>query len=210
MAREVTEIRSRLDDAFASFLAVYARLGAHRFYGWDKAEDPRNYYGPLLWSEADCALRMAMALETVFPEQVHIEMPVASWTFGDWDKQLDRRQFVDVVVSDLREFVEDETSQARFTSHLHDIFIEAKYFPAGCSKTWRFDHLRKVPSVLADAERLAKHLSRSHCAVAAVLVVDDDGLFEQESAALDWPADVLRLVASPGELARRGMTSATS
>ena len=190
-------MRRELLGAFEDFTETYRRLGAHRFHGWDRAEDPRNYYGPLLWSEMDCALRMALALERRFPERVHLEMPVASWTFADYDKAVDKRQFVDIVVSDLREFVEDETTQARFIRHRHDIFIEAKYFPAGCSKTLKFDHLKKVPSVMADAERLQLHLERGHCSVAAVLVVDDDGLFSGESAKLDWPADVIRLVATP-------------
>jgi hypothetical protein len=75
-------------------------------------------------------------------------------------ERADRKQFVDLVVSDLAEFGENETSQARFTTHQHDLFVEAKLFPAGCSKRWRFDHLRKIPEVLKDAERLAAHLER--------------------------------------------------
>lgn len=138
------EITERLEEAFARFLSIYSERGAHHFHGWDHADDSRNYYGPMLWSEADCALRLAWELERQFPGMVHLEVPVASWTFADYDSKVDRRQFVDVVVSDLEDFVEDDTSQERFRAHRHMLFVEAKYLPAGCSKTWRHHHIRKI------------------------------------------------------------------
>ena len=190
----------RIEAAWGAFVASYATHGGHRFYGWDHAADPRNYYGPRFWSEADCAWRFALELEREFPEQVHMEVPVASWTFADFDKTIDGRQFVDIVVSDLRDFAEDDTSQARFRSVAHTLFVEVKFFPPGCSRTWRHDHVRKVPAVVRDAERLARHLARGHCERAAILVVDDDCLFEDEHSKHAWPADVMQLVASPRRL----------
>jgi hypothetical protein len=121
---------------------------------------------------------------------------------------MDKQQRVDLVVSDLHDFVEDETSQARFQTHLHELFVEVKYLPAGCRKTFRFDHEGKIPAALADANRLAQHLQRKHCAVAAVLVVDDDGLFEELYDPAIWPAKVKLLLVGPGELARRGLAGA--
>jgi hypothetical protein len=60
---------------------------------------------------------------------VHLEMPIARETVGDFDKAKgDKRQFVDVVVSDLRDFVEDERSQERFFEHSHALFLEGKHF----------------------------------------------------------------------------------
>jgi len=199
---DIEVARAGLDAAWTEFLAEYSEFGGHRFHGWDHADDPRNYYGPRYWSEADCAFRLGLLLEKQFPNQVHFEMPVGAWTFADYDKAVDRRQFIDLVVSDLGDFVEDETSQERFRTHLHTIFIEAKFFPPGCSKTWRYDHVRKIPSVLADAQRLRAHLDRQHCALAAILVVDDDCLFEDNSTELDWPEGVIRLVAGPRTIDR--------
>ena len=190
------EVRSRLNAAFDRFLSVYAQVGGHRYHGWDDYSDPRNFRGPTFWSEHDCVFRLALELEREFPRQVHMELPVARWSFADFNKSVDKRQSVDLVVSDLTNFVEDDTSQARFMSHRHELFVEAKYFPAGCSKTWRFDHVRKVKSVYADAERLARHLERGHCLVAAVLVVDDDNLFEDHRTEHAWPDGVDMLVAS--------------
>ncbi len=197
MTVEVAGTRDRLLKAWASFLAEYARWGGHRYHGWDHADDPRNYYGPRFWSEADCAFRLALHLERQFPGQVHLEVPVASWTFATYDASTDRRQFVDIVVSDMDDLVEDETTRERFRSHLHSVFIEAKFFPAGCSLTWRYDHIRKIERVLADAKRLERHLERGRCALAAVFVVDDDCLFADNSTRLDWPDAVMRLIASP-------------
>ena len=129
---------------------------------------------------------------------------MARWSFADFDKTLEKQQRVDLVVSDFLDFVEDETSQKRFMTHRHELFIEGKYFPFGCTKTWLFDHLGKVPAILADAARLARHVERSHCLVAAVLVVDDEDLFEDHRPD-DWPNTVRLLLASPREVERRGI-----
>lgn len=195
--------RRALHAAFSRFLTVYAEYGGHRYHGWTDYDDPANYRGPMFWSEHDCVYHLALELERDFPGHVHLELPVARWSFADFDGKVDKQQRVDLVVSDLGEFVEDEASQERFMRHPHDIFVEAKLFPAGCSKRWKFDHLRKIPDVVADAERLAKHLDRGHCRVAAVLVVDDDCLFESGLPTLTWPANVELLIASPAAVAAR-------
>ena len=196
-------VKRALHRAFSRFLAVYAEYGGHRYHGWTDYNDPANYRGPMFWSEHDCVYRLALELERDFPGHVHLELPVVRWSFADFDAELDTKERVDLVVSDLTDFIEDETSQHRFMTHRHELFVEAKLFPAGCSKRWRFDHLRKIPDVVADAERLARHLDRGHCRVAAVLVVDDDGLFEGGFAKLAWPANVELLLASPAVVATR-------
>jgi hypothetical protein len=204
---EARAIRTSLEAAFGRFLEIYARYGGHHYYGWDDYSDPRNYKGPTLWTEGDCVFRMALELEREFPYQVHFELPVARWSFADFDAATDKRERIDLVVSNLLDFVEDETSQQRFMTHRHELFLEGKYFPAGCSKTWRFDHLLKVDAVVADATRLARHVERGHCLIAAVLVVDDENLFEEERDKHAWPEAVEVLVASPRELERRGIDS---
>jgi hypothetical protein len=193
-------LSAALDGAFARFLVSYGEYGGHRFHGWTDYGDPENYQGPMFWSEGDCVFRLALELEREFPGQVHLEVPVARWVFNDFNPKTDRRQFVDLVVSDLSSFERDgpaERAEQRFTTHRHEIFIEAKYFPHGSSGRWRFDHIRKIPSILADAERLAAHLERGHCKVAAVLVVDNDNLFEDHRHNYEWPSNVELLVASP-------------
>lgn len=210
MRLDQAAVEARLEAAFDRFLAVYARLGGHKYYGWNKQADPRNYRGPTFWTEGDCVYRLALELEREFPHCVHLEVPVAAWTFAGFDKTLESRRFIDLVVSDLHEFVEDETSQGRFMAHRHELFLEAKYFHHGSSRTWRGTEKQRVSSVLADAERLAGHLERGRCLVAAVLVADDDGLFEQTADLSAWPASVKRLFASPAELERRKLVSGTS
>jgi len=205
---EADEIRAHLASAFDRFLDVYRRYGGHRYHGWTQASDPRNYKGPTFWSESDCVYRLALELESEFPHEVHLELPIAAWSFAGFDKVIDKRQSVDLIVSRMLDFVEDETSQQRFMGHRHELFVEAKYFPAGCSKNWRFDHVRKVARVSADAERLALHIDRRHCLVAAVFVVDDDNLFEDTRDGHSWPDSVDVLVASPKELAKRGIAVA--
>jgi hypothetical protein len=197
------EVIHRLEAAFNRFLEVYSRFGGHRYYGWDDYPDPRNFKGPTFWSENDCTYRLGLELEKEFPYSVHYELPVAKWSFFDFDKTVDRQQRIDLVVSDLHEFVEDETSQERFQQRQHELFVEVKYLPAGCRKTYRFDHVSKVPGAVSDAERLSQHIVRKHCTAAAVLVVDDDGLFEEVFEPATWPVNVALLLASPQELERR-------
>jgi hypothetical protein len=201
---EAEAINNRLDAAFTRLLKLYARLGGHNYPGWDDYDDPRNFKGPTFWSENDCVFRLALELEKEFPYQVHLELPVARWSFADFDKTVDKQERVDLVVSDLHDFSEDETSQARFMTRQHELFLEGKYIPYGCARTWKFDHLRKIPSIVADAERLARHVERGHCLVAAVLVVDDENLFQDNRPNEQWPEAVRLLLASPGELQRRG------
>lgn len=210
MRLDQAAVEARLEAAFDRFLAVYARLGGHKYYGWDEQADPRNYRGPTFWTEGDCVYRLALELEREFPHCIHLEVPVAAWTFAGFDKTLESRRFIDLVVSDLHEFVEDEASQERFMAHRHELFLEAKYFHAGCSRTWRSTEVKRVPSVIADAERLAGHLERGRCLEAAVLVADDDGLFEQTVDLSTWPASVKLLLASPAELERRKLVSGAS
>lgn len=196
-------IRRKLDAAFERFLEVYARFGGHRYHGWRDYGDPENYKGPMFWSESDCLFRLAIELEREFPNQVHLELPVVRWSFAEYDPQ--KHQFLDLVISDMTDFPENDTSDLQFREHRHDLFLEAKYFPAGCSKgPWMFDHIRKVDYVTSDVERLALHAERNHCLVAAVLVVDDDDLFE-DNRPTGWPSFVQTLVASPRELGRRGI-----
>lgn len=203
---DTREIHAVLMEAFGRFLDVYAQYGAHRYHGWVDYGDPQNYKGPTFWSEDDCIYRLALELEREFPHEVHLELPVARWSFADFDESADKRERVDLVVSRLLNFIEDETSQERFMCYPHELFVEGKYLPAGCSKTWRFDHERKIVDVLADAERLARHVQRHHCLVAAVFVVDDDNLFEEMRNDHSWPDCVDLLVASPKKLAERGIT----
>lgn len=199
-----------LDGAFARFLVAFERYGGHRFHGWTDYGDAQNYLGPMFWTEGDCVFRLAIELEREFPEQVHLELPVARENFADFDANTDKRQFIDLVVSDMRSFESDgpaESAEERFRTRRHKIFVEAKYFPSGCSGPWKFDHVRKVEDVVADANRLARHLERGHSAVAAVLVIDDDNLFEDHRGEYDWPQTVEVLVASPRELAARAASS---
>lgn len=197
------DVQEGMERAFDEFVAEYAEAGGHRYHGFSDYGDPRNYKGPLIWSEGDCALRFALALERHFPRMVHLEMPVARYTVARYDSVNDRRQFVDIVVSDLSDF--DEANDV-FSERRHDLFVEVKYIGRGGPR-WLFDSRKKVPAIERDARRLNDHLDRGNCAVAAVLVVDDACVFEDELPRLAWPPSVHRLVASPQELERRAISA---
>ena len=200
-----------LQSAFDRFLRVYAVSGSHRFYGWNDYGDGRNYKGPLLWTEGDCAFRFALALEAVFPGLVHFEFPIARWSVWEFDRERDRKQFVDVVVSDLSTFVEDDTSDERFRRHRHDLFVEVKHIGFGSERRWFFDARKKLPAIGADARRLAEHVNRNHCALAAILVVDDDCIYESNRDLVgEIPSTVVELVASPRQLHDRGIATDAS
>ena len=51
-----------LSRAFHDFLTAYAKKGGHKFPGFEGYGKPRNYKGPLIWSEGDCQFRLALAL----------------------------------------------------------------------------------------------------------------------------------------------------
>jgi hypothetical protein len=149
------EITERLEEAFARFLSIYSEPGAHHFHGWDHADDSRNYHGPHALVGGRLRASPRMGARAPVPGHGPPRGPSRELDFPDHDSKVDRRQFVDVVVSDLEDFVEDDTSQQRFLAHRHMLFVEAKYLPAGCSKTWRHDHIRKIDAVIRDAERLS-------------------------------------------------------
>lgn len=187
---------SRVERAFHRLMLDYAYEGGHHYYGRPKADDPRSYVGPLVWSEADAAFRFGVELEREFPRQVHLEFGLSSSTLADYDPKLDKRQFVDIVVSDLSGFWEDEDSNRRFSTHLHTAFIEVKRFVKGM---WDWDAAKMVPNIIGDIERLWRHVERGHCEIAVMLIVDDEDRFA--AANVEWPRPVRRLVVSPATVA---------
>lgn len=72
----VERLEQGLDAGFQALLQRYETLGGNLFYGFYETGDPRNYKGPLIWSEGDCAFRFAYELEEEFPTLVHLEMPI--------------------------------------------------------------------------------------------------------------------------------------
>jgi len=151
-----------------------------------------------LWSEADVAFRLARCLANRFPGRVHLEFPIAQWTRADVDKAVDKRQFVDVVVTG-EGLAGDDKIWSELPTHTHQLFAEVKWLPRGSGTHWRFDHIRKVGAVNRDAQRLARHLELGRCLHAAVFVADHDGLFESEYLSLSWPPEVRLFIAHPTE-----------
>lgn len=190
----------QLGAAYLRMLQGYARWGGHSYYGWTEQTDPRNYLGPAIWSEADCVLRFAFELEKDFPGQVHLELPMATWTLQDYDPKLDARQYVDLVVSDFSNFVADGDAQTRFKTKRHDLFVEVKYFKKAAHGPFKFDLKKKLPSVSADIARLNRHMERGHCRHAAMLVVDDGNFWEEFCGDVEF-GEVLDLTVSPHRVA---------
>jgi len=194
-------------DAYERFLEEYARWGGYRFHGWTDFPDTRNYQGPVIWSEADCALRFALELERAFPRSVHMEFAIGKATRLDYQPDGEKRQRVDVVVSDLSAFLEDEHSQERFQTHQHAAFIETKWLVKGWrGQRFERDAVKRAASVAADIRRLARNLELGRCLVAAVLVVDDEEYYSTtEPGGNENNARVWRLIASPRTLEERGL-----
>jgi hypothetical protein len=183
-----------------AFMTQYAELGGHRFNGFTDYGDDRNYQGPLLWSEGDCQFRFALALEKRFPGMVHLEFPIAKHTCRDFNPELDKRQYIDIVVSDLKGF---DPERDVFAERTHDLFVEVKY--AGNSgEKWQFDSEGKISSgVRSDLERLTRNVELGRCRAAALVLVDDKSLLESKAGSgLPWSPLVRPLLASPTQLAR--------
>lgn len=214
----VDEFRRGLHAAFDAYLTAYEAKGGHGYHGFTEVGDPKNYKGPLIWSEGDCAFRFASELEKRFPEMVHLELAVGKAHFADFDKTLDPHQFIDIVVTDMGRFDVDTHEFARWR---HGMFIEVKYIPIRHGR-WLRDSYRTVAAILRDANRLKTHLNRSsRCVGGAVLVVDDDDVFErtvfkrefdERSQKMfqppafkwpEWPAEVELLLISKRQTARR-------
>jgi hypothetical protein len=204
MARDREVVLRGLHHAYERLLDLYARSGGFGFYGWIVQEDPRNFLGTTILTEADCVFRYGLELEKEFPGQLHFEFGLNQATRADYMPKKQGRQSVDVVVSDLTEFIEDETSMERFRTMRHDAFIEAKWLKKGWwMQQWEHDAHERVAGVASDANRLADHVRVGRCQVGAALVVDDECFFEHHRGA-EWPDEVELLLVSPAELQRRG------
>jgi hypothetical protein len=199
-------IQDKVMNAYERLLSAYAEWGGHRFHGWTDYPDARNFHGPVIWSERDCGLRLAMELENEWPLGVHMEFAIGKATRDDYVPADERRQRVDVAVSDLSGFHEDETTAARYRTWRHEAFFEVKWLLKGWrGERFERDARRRVTEIAADRSKLARHLELGRCAVAAMFVVDDEGYFEEHADLDEWPTGVWRLVLSPHELAHRGL-----
>ncbi|MEJ7786901.1 MAG: hypothetical protein WKF96_19040 [Solirubrobacteraceae bacterium] len=83
-------------DAYERVLEEYGRWGGHRVHGWTDFPDVRNFQGPMIWSEADCAFRLALEPEREFPRAVHTEFAIGKAT--RLGASLEKGQRVDLVV----------------------------------------------------------------------------------------------------------------
>lgn len=198
-----------MQAAHERLLRVYAELGGHNHFGWTVQEEGRNFLGTMIWTEADCVFRYGLELEKQFPGQVHFELGLNQATRADYKPKEQGQQKVDIVVSNLNAFVEDDTSMERFRSMTHEAFIEAKWLKKGWwGEKWEHDGYGRVTGIASDAARLADHVRAGRCRVGAVLVVDDECFFEHKHE-IDWPEEVELLLISPCELKRRGIGSPT-
>lgn len=194
--------------AFHKFLNEYRRWGGYRYHGFTAQEDPENFRGQAILSEADIVLRLAPLLSSNFPEasEVHAEFNIANWTRADYNKEEDRTQRIDLTVSDFSVIKPGPGAQEEFRNLVHWLFIEAKWVPKGWwGGPWEgLEGKKRVEAISKDAWRLQRHLELGRCLVAAVFVVDDECLFDYLYKLFDWPRDVPVLVASPSALAQAG------
>ena len=202
-------VRDRVMNAFDRLVAGYARWGGYRYHGWTSYEDPKNYLGPVIWSERDCDLRFAMELEREFPERVHMEFAIAKYTRADYDPTKEAKQRVDLAVSDLSAFGEDDESYGRFRGKRHQAFFEVKWFLNGFGDNR--DARNRLAAIPAYRDKLAHHAELDRCAVAGMLIVDDEdyghanGYYRSHHDAEQWPSSVWLLYLGRWTLIRRGL-----
>jgi hypothetical protein len=201
---DASQVRHDLFSAYQRLLRGYRKWGGWRYYGWTHHGDDRNYYGSAVWSEGDCEHRFMLALEKSFPGQVHCQLGVNKALSESYVPETDRQQAIDIVVSDFGGFVEGEGSQNRFRSKRHEAFIEAKWLKKG-RWTKLGEHQSRAIGIRKDLDNLERALERGRCAVAAMLVFDDECALDFHPELVDWPNDVERLVVSPSELVRSGL-----
>ena len=199
-------IRDKVISAYDRLLVGYASWGGHRFHGWTSYDDVRNFLGPVVWSERDCGLRFAFELEKEWPGSVHMEFAIGKASRADFDATVEKAQRVDLAVSDLSAFVEDASTQERFQHHRHEAFFEVKWLLKGWRGTqFEMDARKRADQIPADLAKLARHVELGRCAVAGMLIFDDEGYFEEHRAEIEWPLSVWRLVVGPRALRLRGL-----
>jgi hypothetical protein len=199
-------VRDKVMNAYDRLLVSYAGWGGHRYHGWTDYADAENYLGPVIWSERDCGLRFAFELEREWPQAVHMEFAIGKTSRGDFDSATEKPQRVDVAVGDPSAFIEDETSGARFGRQVHELFCEVKWLSKGWrGNTWEHDARKRVAAIPVDLAKLAHHIALGRCAVAVMLVFDDEDYFAEHGADVTWPPGVWRLVVGPQALRRRGL-----
>jgi hypothetical protein len=134
---------------------------------------------------------------------VHIGLPIRVGTRDDLEKdesgKSPAQQHIDIVVTDPNAIpVGDEASPTElghaFRSQQHLAFIEVKWFHKG-SRHWEKHNWKAkvVAGVQPDLDRLEQHLAKGRCFVAAMLLVDDTGVYLDRYDELRWPREVLRL-----------------
>jgi hypothetical protein len=201
-------LKGGLRLAYFRLLASYAKWGGFRYYGWTSQKDPLNYYGPVIWSEHDCVHQFAIQLEREFPAAVHTEFKINTAMRSDYVSGKDPMQSIDIVVSDLTGFDEDETSQERFRSRPHEIFVEAKWLKKGrWTKPGELLDRATSPNggVTKDLKNLKRALEIGRCQAAAVLIFDDECFLDVHDDLIEWPDEVERLIVSPTALKRYGL-----
>lgn len=193
-------------NAYERFLVGYAEWGGHRYHGWTDFPDPLNYLGPRIWSERDCGYRFGLELEREWPGGVHMEFAIGKSSRSDFDPSVEKAQRVDLAVSDLSQFVEDDDTQSRFRTQQHEAFFEVKWLLKGWrAQRFEMDARKRVVAVPADLAKLARHVELGRCAVAGMFIVDDEDYFLEHGEADAWPARVWRLLAGPHALRMRGL-----
>ena len=197
------DVSGGLRSAYLRVLEGYAVWGGFRYYGWTNQKDPRNFYGPMIWSEQDCVLRLAIELEKEFPNSVHTEFKINRAMRADYSPDSDSRQAIDLVVSDLNGLEESTETQAAFRTWQHSLFIEAKWLKSGrWTKTGELLKRATDPKggIAKDLRNLSRAVEIGRCKQAAMLVFDDECFLDYHGDLIDWPNNVEPLIVSPTQL----------
>jgi len=135
-----------------------------------------------------------------------MEFPIGKATRVDYDPETEKRQFVDVAVSDLSMFAEDDTSQDRYVSHQHEAFFEVKWLKKGWrGQRFEQDAKKQIEAIPIDLAKLENHMDLGRCRVAGMVIFDDEGYFAEHGGDIEWPDSIWRLLVGEEALRSRGL-----
>lgn len=187
----------RIDLAFEALRRVHVHFGSWRYHGRPDATHPAGFSGPVFWEEGDVQFRLAVELEREFPLAVHFDGLLGRAVSANWDAELDGgNQKIDIVVVDLRDFIEGPDALARRQNVVNDLLCEVKYIH---KDNWASNVRNAISGTISDVDRLGRHLTMGRTRAARMLLVDDQLAFLRYRNTMPWLGDVVLEHVTPPE-----------
>jgi len=154
----------RFRKAWNEFSEFYKQARREYNYEGYSISTKLSDLGPHFWSEQDIKFHLSRFLNKEFGDfWVHNELSVSSHTFKNFDSETEKRERIDIVVSD------PDSYQLNWREK-HNIFIEVKWI----SKGKIFDDYAKLKKgSQEDCEKLQNQYFKERCREAVVCIIDD-------------------------------------